>query len=143
MYKWEPTYKDYNGDEVTKAFYFNLNKAEVAEMELTTEGGLADRLDRIIKAKDTPSVIKEFKRLILASYGEKSDVGQRFMKSEEISKKFEATPAYEILFMDLVTDEKKASEFINAIVPQDKSANTQEQQGLPKKQNNPVPMPTR
>lgn len=138
MYRWTKTYDDYNGTEVTKTFYFNLNKAEVAEMELTTEGGLAERLDKIIKAQDTPAVIREFKKLILASYGEKSDDGQRFMKSEEISKNFEATPAYEILFMELISDEEKAAAFINSIVPQD---NNVQDSSLPKKQTNPVPMP--
>ena len=65
MYKDTRTFEDYDGKKVTKTFYFNLNKAEIAEMELTTDGGLGDRLDRIIKAQDTPSIIKEFKSLIL------------------------------------------------------------------------------
>lgn len=138
MYKDTRTFEDYDGKKVTKTFYFNLNKAEIAEMELTTDGGLGDRLDRIIKAQDTPSIIKEFKNLILKSYGEKSEDGLHFNKSEEISKAFESTQAYSDLFMELIESPEKASAFINGIVPQEATAKIQE---LPKQHTNPVPMP--
>lgn len=138
MYKDTRTFEDYDGKKVTKTFYFNLNKAEIAEMELTTDGGLGDRLDRIIKAQDTPSIIKEFKSLILKSYGEKSEDGLHFNKSEEISKAFESTQAYSDLFMELIESPEKASAFINGIVPQEATAKIQE---IPKQHTNPVPMP--
>ena len=32
-------YVDYNGDDQERTFLFNLNKAEIAEMEMTTPGG--------------------------------------------------------------------------------------------------------
>lgn len=139
MYTITKTFKDYNGNEVTKDFLFNLNQAEIAEMELSTDGGFTDMVDRIIKAQDGPAIIKEFKKLLLKSYGEKSPDGQMFMKSEEISKRFEATPAYDIIFMELISDSDKASTFINGIIP--KNANNTEENGLPKKINNPIPMP--
>ena len=44
MLKKTITYKDYNGTERTEDFYFNLTKAEVMEMEMSTSGGLARTL---------------------------------------------------------------------------------------------------
>ena len=114
-------YVDYNGVKREEDHYFNLNKAEVMEMEMGTTGGLAEMITKIVAEQDAPSIIKVFKDLLLKSYGVKSPDGKRFMKSEELSKAFEETEAYSILFMELATDANKASEFVNGIVPQDMS----------------------
>lgn len=111
------TYKDYDDIERTEDCYFNLSKAEVAEMELTFEGGLGRYLNKIAEAKDGKAIMEKFKWIILKAYGEKSADGRRFMKSEEISKAFEETEMYNILFMELITDAKKAADFIAAILP--------------------------
>ncbi len=87
------------------------------EMQYSIGGGLKERLERIVKTQDQPAILREFKKLILMAYGEKSDDGKQFMKSEEISKRFECTEAYSNLFMELATDADKASEFVNGIVP--------------------------
>ncbi len=76
-------YTDYNNAERTEDFYFNLSKAEVMEMEMTTTGGLAEQITKIIAAQDNPSIIKIFKNLVLKSYGEKSPDGKRFIKNDE------------------------------------------------------------
>lgn len=119
MLKKTITYTNYNDEEVTEDFYFNLSKAEIMEMTLNTVGGLEEMIQSIINAKDIPSIVKIFKDLILRSYGEKSADGKHFMKSPEISKAFECTEAYSILFMELSTDADAGSEFINGIIPKD------------------------
>ena len=119
MLKKTMTYVDYNGVERTEDKYFNLTKAEVLEMEMSTEGGLAETIQRIIDAKDQVAIIKIFKELILKAYGEKSPDGKRFIKSEEISTAFSQTEAYSQLFMELATDADAASKFVNGIVPSD------------------------
>lgn len=119
MIKKTITYTDYNGVERTEDFYFNLTKAEIMEMELSTTGGLADMITRIVKAQDAPAIIKIFKELILKAYGEKSQDGKRFKKSEEISNAFSQTEAYSILFMELAINADAASAFVNGIVPTD------------------------
>lgn len=119
MLKKPITYTDYNGSERTEDFYFNLTKAEIMEMEMSTTGGLAEMIDRIVKAQDTVSIIKIFKELILKAYGEKSPDGKRFIKSEELSTAFSQTEAYSNLFMELATKAEAASEFVNGIVPPD------------------------
>ena len=42
-----------------------------------------------------------FENFIKTAYGEKTDDGRRFKKSEEISRSFMETPAYEVLFEKL------------------------------------------
>ena len=119
MLKKTINYTDYNGMERKEDFYFNLNKAEVAEMELSTEGGLAEMIQKIVSSKDTPSIVKIFKDLILKAYGEKTPDGKRFVKSKELSDTFAQTEAYSELFMELATDAETASAFVNGIMPTD------------------------
>lgn len=122
MLKKTITYVDYNGSERTEDFYFNLTKAEVMEMEMSTTGGLAEAIKKIVAAQDAPAIIKIFKDLVLKAYGEKSPDGKRFVKSDEISTAFAQTEAYSILFMELATDADAAAKFINGIVPADVAA---------------------
>jgi hypothetical protein len=119
-------YVDYNGVEREEDFYFDLSKAEITEMELSRDGGMSNLIQKIVNAKDMPSLIKIFKQLILKSYGVKSADGRRFIKSEQLSTEFTQTPAYSELFMELATDEKAAANFINAIVPQEVSEKSKE-----------------
>lgn len=118
MLKKTMTYTDYDGNKRTEDFYFNLSKAEVSEMELGTEGGMAEMLKRIVAAQDRRKIIDIFKEIILKAYGEKSADGKRFQKSSELSKAFSETEAYSDLFMELATDGQAAADFINGIVPQ-------------------------
>lgn len=114
------TYTDYNGVERTETFYFNLTKSELAKWSMSVEGGLHERLQRIIDAKDNVAVMNEFNNIIEKSYGVKSDDGRRFMKSTEITKEFMQTPAYDQLYMELITGGTDVmSAFINGIVPMD------------------------
>lgn len=118
MLKKTVTYVDYNGVERTEDLYFNLTKAEIMEMEMGISGGLSEQITKVIEAKDNVSILKIFKDLVLKSYGEKSPDGRRFMKSEEIRTAFSQTEAYSNIFMELATDAKAASAFVNGIMPQ-------------------------
>ena len=122
MIKKTITYTDYNDNERTEDFYFNLNQAEVMELELSTSGGLANMITNIINAQDAPAIIKIFKELLLKAYGKKSPDGRRFEKSEALSNEFSQTEAYSKLFMELATDADKAAEFVNGIVPANTNA---------------------
>ena len=112
-------YTDYEGVEREEDFYFNLNKAEVMEMQLSTDGTLTKLIEKIIAEKNVPKIVEIFKELILKSYGEKSLDGKRFIKSPELTEAFTQTEAYSELFMKLSTDAEAASDFINGIVPRD------------------------
>lgn len=117
MLKKTITYTNYNGETVTEDFYFNLSKPEIIKMQMSEEGGLDQLLDKVQKSKDSKKIMEIFDKIILKSYGEKSPDGKRFVKSDEISKNFQSSEAYNQLFMELVTDAKKAADFVNAIIP--------------------------
>lgn len=123
MIKKTVTYTDYNGIERTENHYFNLSKAEVMEMEMSTNGGMAESIQKIVDAKDAPSIIRVFKDLVLKAYGVKSDDGRRFMKTKPDGSRyaddFKETEAYSQIFMELATDADAAAKFVNGIVPAD------------------------
>jgi len=117
MLKKTMTYTDYDGNERTEDFYFNLSKAEILEMELGISGGLENFLQRIINAKDVPELASIFKKIILKAYGVKSDDGKRFIKSQELTDEFVSTEAYSDLYTELCTNADSAAAFVNAIIP--------------------------
>lgn len=117
MLKKTITYEDFNGDKRTEDFYFNLTKAELIEMEMNTEGGLAEQIQKVIETKDNRKIMEIFKNFIVKSYGIKSEDGLRFEKSEEISNAFTHSEAYSELFMELCTNETAAAAFVNGVIP--------------------------
>lgn len=111
------TYKNYNDVEVTDTRYFDFNEAEVLELEMTTPGGLKELLQKIVDAKDIPSLVAFWKSFILKAYGEKSADGMRFEKNEQITAAFSQTKAYSMLFMELATNTDAAIAFVNGVIP--------------------------
>ena len=89
MIKKTVTYKDLNGKERTETFYFHYFESEIMDMEMSEEGGLAERIQRIIDAKDQASLLKVIKKFVIDAYGVKSDDGRRFTKSQEVKDAFE------------------------------------------------------
>lgn len=119
MYKETITFTDYNGNERTETYYFNLNKAEIMKMEMSTSGGFAEMIQRVVAAQDQPALIKIFEDLIQKSYGVKTPDGRGFVKRQEDLDAFVSTEAYSELFMKLATDADAAAKFVNGIVPAD------------------------
>lgn len=119
MLKKTVTYKDLNGKERTETFYFHYFESEIMDMEMSEEGGLAERIQRIIDAKDQPSLLKVIKKFVIDAYGVKSDDGRRFDKSEEVKNAFLQCPAYSKIYMELLTDDVLAANFVNQVVPED------------------------
>ncbi len=116
MVKKTITYNDLNGVQRTEDFYFNLSKPEIVKMQESVKGGYDVQLKGIANNLNGGRIMEFFEELISKAYGEKSEDGRRFMKSEEISRSFMETPAYEILFEELVTNDKAAADFVNAIM---------------------------
>lgn len=136
MLKRNITYEDFNGDTVTEVFYFNLSKSELMELELEYKGGFGESIQRIIEAKDNKSLIAEFKKIILLSYGIKSDDGKRFIKSDQLREEFTQTAAFNSLFMELATNENSAVTFLNGIIPKDMLAEAQKLELVNKEKSN-------
>lgn len=119
MFAKEIKYTDYNGEERTETMYFNMSKPELFEMTCSESGGYDKFIKKIVETKDLKSLQQIFTAIILNSYGEKSADGKSFVKTEEMKNQFKHTAAYEALYMELITDEEAASEFILRILPKD------------------------
>ena len=121
MLKKTITYEDWNGNTRTEDFYFNLKKVECTELEYSLGPGmtLSESFQTLIETQDFAAIIKVIKDMLFKSYGIKSDDGKRFMKSAEISKAFEESPVFDDIYMELVSDAKKAADFMTALVPKD------------------------
>lgn len=121
-------YTNFNGVEVEKAFYFNITKAELAMRELESDGTWSETLKNIENSSQGSVVMPEFKKIIKWTYGEKSQDGESFEKSDAIWAKFENSEAWSNLIMELLTDAGYAAEFINAVLPADIAAKNREAQ---------------
>ena len=124
MYVKEIEYEDYSGEKVKEKFYFNLTETELLKAELATPGGLTEKMLRIVNSKDVPKMAEFFDWIIRKSYGEVSEDKKRFVKSDELSKAFTETEAYNKLFTEFFNDQtgQALSDFINGIVPKDLAA---------------------
>lgn len=134
MFKKTIEYEDYEGNQRKEDFYFNLSKAELVDF-LTTSGGYTiDKvLERLVKSANQKEIMQIFKDLIYKSYGEKSLDGRRFVKSKEVKDNFVETEAYSVLYMELVSDAKKAGDFIRGVIPKDYAQAITEQLSDPSK----------
>lgn len=117
MIKKTVTYEDFDGNERTEDFYFHLTEQELTEWELSVDGGLSGVLSRIMNSKDNKKLIEIFKDLLIRSYGVKTPDGRGFVKNQEVLNDFIYTQAFSDIYMELATNDKAASEFVNGIIP--------------------------
>lgn len=151
MVKKTVTYPDFEGKEVTKDFYFNLSKMEFRVLDRKIPGGLQNMIDQIMKEKDEDRLIDLLDILILESYGEKAEDG-RFVKEDRVGRRlssfFKVSEAWDVLFMNLVSNEKELNEFLMGIVPKDVAEKAAEEAGrnegaLTPVNGNVTPIPTK
>ncbi len=116
MYKITRKFEDFNGVEKEQDFYFNLTKADILKMELSEEGGMDKRLDRLVKTKDMKEAIKVFEGLLLMAYGVKTDDG-RFVKNDQVRAEFASSAAYSDIYFELATNPEEAQKFVENVVP--------------------------
>lgn len=131
MYTKEIVYEDYNGNIQKETYNFHLKKTELLSMEYSENPGesLQDKINKMTQTKDMPTLIGLIKTIILSSVGTVSEDGKKFIKTKEFRDEFEESEAFDTLFMELATDEKEATAFINGILPKDlrEEANKQAQ----------------
>ena len=128
MIKKTITYTDYFDQERTEDFYFNLEQSEIIELEMGITGGLEYYMQRITEEKNTDKLFQMFKKVLLLGYGQKSADGREFEKSEELSRKFSQTKAYDALIIEFFDNPEYAAEFIGKMLPQGLDAKVKEMQ---------------
>lgn len=126
MIKKSIPYTDYDGNQRTDECYFNLNKAELAEMEVSESGGFDKFLEKVVESQDTKKIYAIFKEIILMSYGEKTHDGKHFLKKKTIDgevirlrDEFEQTEAFSELIMEMLSNEDAAANFVTGVLPKE------------------------
>lgn len=120
MIKKTITYTDFNDDERTEEFIFNLTKTEWQEFSLSRVEGLDQYILKITSSRDGKKIVDLFKELVSRSYGVKSDDGRRLIKSHEISKEFFETNAWDVMFQEFIENPTESMvAFLNGIAPKD------------------------
>lgn len=117
MFKKTIKFTNFNGDEVEQDFYFHLSKVELLEMA-ANGNVMMERIQRIIATSDAKAIIAEFRELVKAAVGMRSDDGSRFIKSPEAQSHLLDSPAFDELLMELCTDAKASAEFVRQLVPE-------------------------
>lgn len=112
------TYTNYNGEKRTKNFYFNLSATELSKMEFFEKAGMEAAIKEMVNTDDRKRIIELFEQIVLTAYGEKSEDGEEFIKNDLVRERFKCHPAYDVLFMELLSSDKAMSDFLNAIIPQ-------------------------
>lgn len=141
MLKKDITYTTFDDEQVTETYYFHLAKNEIVGLEARFDGGLQGLIRRIGLTKDMQMVLQEMERIVLLTVGEKSADGRHFMKTDEIRDRFKSSPAYDELFMELLTTENAAADFITGALPKELQENVKAQAALPTPNIQPVVKP--
>lgn len=116
MLKKEITYESFDGDKITRTFYFHLTRAEWLEMEV--QGiGLQRMMEQAMETRDVEAMHNTIKNFVLMGYGVRD--GEDFLKTEDLRQRFKATDAYSVLFLELLQDDQKAIDFIRGMLPQE------------------------
>jgi hypothetical protein len=117
MIKQSITFRDLEDREVTEDHYFHLNKLELLEMEINTEGGLQRYIDRLVETTDGTKAYYLFKSIILSSHGKKTDDAVSFEKDAAATKKFEQSPALGELIFGFIDDANTGAQFVRGLLP--------------------------
>lgn len=117
MLKKSITYTDLLGNKTTEVFYFQLRESDVVELEMSERYGLTSTIEAASKKSSGKEVVDAVKNIILTAYGEPSPDGKRFIKTPEAREEFYQSPAYDVLFMELVRDANVLAEFIRSVFP--------------------------
>lgn len=124
MIRKEIKYKDWDDKDQVEVRFFHISEPEffemMVEMGIENPEDLNSLLKKIIETKDHAELLRIFKKIVLMSVGERSEDGVHFRKTDEIRENFASTNAYNVLYVELATDDEKAAEFINGIAPKQK-----------------------
>lgn len=116
----EVTYIDYNGDEQTEKYYFDLTVPEMLELSFSSAGDIQSTLERLSNSRKVGEIFSIIQTLIFKSVGVKSDDGKRFVKNEEVLNDFKQSRGYESFLMKMMQDTDYAGKFIEQLIPQDR-----------------------
>lgn len=120
MFAKKITYTDFSGETRTEEFLFNMSKTDIVQWEYSVKGGIDNLFKKVVNENDQTALVTLVTDLVHRAYGEKSLDGKKFEKRRngvDLADEFEQTAAYDVLFMELVSDAQAAAAFVNGIMP--------------------------
>lgn len=123
MFKKNIVFEDFNGEIKEVSAYFHLSQPEIVRLQVEYEeyGGLAEFINKISATQRPQEILQFFERILTMSYGEKSDDGIYFVKSEESTELFKQSAIYNALFMEMIQDTDVAVDFFNNLMSVNKT----------------------
>lgn len=121
-------YKDFNGEDQEKIFWFHLSNAKLAM--LAADNSLASWSEKMVKSQNQVEILDKIRYLVKLACGIRSDDGQRFIQTEEAQSELLDSPAFDELLFELFVGDN-ASKFFSALVPPEQQKQIEE---LAKKQ---------
>lgn len=120
MFKTDITYTNFLGTEVTETLRFNLTETELLDLIKDDPKFDTGFLAYVSQEKDYIKAMDMIRRLIVVSYGEVSDDGKYFRKSDERAIDFLQSAAYEAFKDKLLSDRegKLVVDFMLGILPE-------------------------
>ena len=109
---------NFNKEEDEETLYFNLTEAEVVRLDVQFEGGLIVFIENLDEKSRPEDILNLFEKVITASYGEKSEDGKHFLKSDKTADLFYQSAAYSALFVSLLQNTESATSFFNGLLSQ-------------------------
>lgn len=118
MFKTEITYKDFLGNDVTKTLRFNISEDELLDLVNTDSRFESGYLAFAMQDQNYAKMMDVIRKLIVMSYGELSDDGEYFRKSDEKAIDFLQSAAYEAFRDSLISDQdNKFVDFLLGVFP--------------------------
>ena len=139
MLKRDITYEDFDGNQATDTFYFNLTKTEIINFQVKYEEGLVGFLQKVIRTENQKELVALVQDFVLTAYGIRSDDGKRFIKNPQVREEFTQTLAYDALFVELATDEDAFDKFMKGVIPKDMALEIEKVQGAASLPQPPLP----
>lgn len=117
-------YTDFNDMPQTRDLYFHVSKNELIDNldlqeELESMQQMLSGDERELERHEVQKMIDLIRRLFRISYGERSEDGQNFRKSDAIWEKFASSPAYDECLFEMFQNPEEAFQFMSGIMPKD------------------------
>lgn len=129
MIKKTITFADLEGNMLTEDFFFHIAKHELAKLKMSNED-IEQHITNVVASKDGEKIMAFFEDIIRKSIGVKHPDGVQFIKTKELQDRFMNSNAYDVFFMELVTDAKMGAEFVNGVMPADIAKKVADTAGL-------------
>ena len=119
MTSYKVTYEDYNGNQRTEKHYFNLTRTELSVLNARYGGSLKQTLARLTMTENADEMMSLLLDVFKTSYGRMDDDGVHFRKSGQIWDDFASTPAFDKLFMQIMSSDETSAEFMRGVMPKE------------------------